>query len=164
MLTEMFVIAAADTVLTRLAVLAVASIVGAILIFTGIQNVRTESAEESGKRRLVNKALGASNTYEGSKAVQIGWIRIVCGIGAIIFGVVFIFVGSFLANGGLDRNVNTISIVLSVCGGAVLIFCASFAFMKWKRKGARIDGVLCGKCGRVNSISTRVCPRCMTKT
>ncbi len=37
------------------------------------------------------------NTYEGSKAVMVGWIRVICGVCAIIFGIVFIFVGPFLA-------------------------------------------------------------------
>lgn len=27
---------------------------------------------------------------------MVGWIRVVCGIAAIIFGIVFIFVGPFL--------------------------------------------------------------------
>lgn len=70
---------------------------GVILILVGMDNIKTQTAEESGKRRLVNKALGQSNTYEGSKAVMIGWMRVICGIGAIIFGIVFIFVGPFLA-------------------------------------------------------------------
>jgi len=41
--------------------------------------------------------LGHSNTYEGSKAVMLGWIRVICGVCAIIFGIVFIFVGPILA-------------------------------------------------------------------
>jgi len=68
-----------------------------MLILAGVQNIKTQSAEESGKRRIVNKAVGQSNTYEGSKAVMIGWIRIVLGVCAIIFGIVFHFVGPFLA-------------------------------------------------------------------
>ena len=97
MLNNMVLLAATDTIWSRLGVCAVGSIVGALLIFTGIQNIRTRTAEESGKRRLVNKATGASNTYDGSKAVLIGWVRVVCGVGAIIFGITFIFVGPFLA-------------------------------------------------------------------
>ena len=93
----MLMLAVTDTIWSRLGVCAVASLVGAILIFTGLQNIKTRTAEESGKRRLVNKAIGQSNTYEGSKAVMIGWVRVVCGVGAIIFGIVFIFVGPFLA-------------------------------------------------------------------
>ena len=94
----LLLLAATDTIWSRLGVCAVASLVGALLIFTGLQNIKTKTAEESsGKRRLVNKALGQSNTYEGSKAVTVGWIRVICGVCAIIFGIVFIFVGPFLA-------------------------------------------------------------------
>lgn len=92
-----FLLAVTDNIWTRLGVFAIASIVGLILILVGMDNIKTQKAEESGKRRLVNKALGQSNTYEGPKAVMIGWIRVICGVGAIIFGIVFIFVGPFLA-------------------------------------------------------------------
>jgi len=95
---SLLILAVTDTIGIRLAVCAVASIVGVLLILTGVANIRTETAEESGKRRLVNKALGRSNTYEGSRAVLLGWIRVICGIVAIIFGIVFIFVGPFLAD------------------------------------------------------------------
>lgn len=90
-------LAVTDTIWTRLGVFAVASLVGVILILTGLQNIKTRTAEESGKRRLVNKALGQSNTYEGSKAVMIGWVRVISGVGAILFGIVFLIVGPFLA-------------------------------------------------------------------
>ena len=91
------ILAVTDTIWTRLGVCAFASAVGALLIFVGVQNIKSKTAEESGKRRLVNKSLGNSNTYDGSKAVMVGWIRVACGIGAIIFGFAFIFVGPFLA-------------------------------------------------------------------
>ena len=91
-------LAVTDTLFTRLGVFSVSVIVGAILIAAGIQNIKTRTAEETGKRRLVNKALGNSNTYSGQKAVFLGWVRIVCGVGAIVFGIIFIFVGPFLAN------------------------------------------------------------------
>jgi len=97
MLNEMLLVAVTDTIWTRLGVCGVASAIGALLIFTGMYNIKSQTAEETGKRRLVNKAIGASNTYEGSKAVLIGWVRVVTGILAIIFGIVFIFVGPFLA-------------------------------------------------------------------
>lgn len=97
MLEELFFLGATDTIWTRLGVCAVAVLFGAVFLFTGIQNIKTRTAEESGDRRLVNKALGASNSYQGGKAVLIGWIRVICGIAAIIFGIVFIFVGPFLA-------------------------------------------------------------------
>ncbi len=97
MLNEMLLLAEIDTIWTRLGTCAMTSIVGAILIFTGVQNIKTRTAEESGRRRLVNKAMGASNTYSGSKAVLTGWIRIVCGVGLIVFGIVFIFIGPVLA-------------------------------------------------------------------
>ena len=95
---SLLLLAIPDTIWTRLGVCAIASIVGVILILTGLANIRSRSAEESGARRAVNRAFRRSNTYEGSDAVVIGWIRVVCGIGAIIFGITFIFVGPFLAN------------------------------------------------------------------
>ena len=88
----------ADSIGERLGVAGVCVVVGIILILSGINNVRTKRAEETGKRRWVNKALGRSNTYEGNTAVNMGYMRIVLGIGAIIFGIVFIFVGPFLAS------------------------------------------------------------------
>ena len=97
MLGHLLLLTTTDTIWTRLAVCIVTSIVGAILIFTGKQNIRTQTAEESGKRWLLTKALGQSNSYEGSKAVSIGWMRIICGVCVIICGIVFIFVGPFLA-------------------------------------------------------------------
>ncbi len=90
-------LAVTDTIWTRLGVFAVASVVGVILVLTGRHNIKTQVAEESGRRRMVNKAMGKSNTYEGSKAVRVGWIRVICGVCIIIFGIVFIFVGPFLA-------------------------------------------------------------------
>lgn|SRR5487761_1678329 len=97
MFDHLLLLATADTIWTRLGVCAVTSVVGAILTFTGRQNIRTQTAVETGKRRLVNNALGRSNTYEGSKAVLIGWLRVISGVCVIIFGIVFIFVGPFLA-------------------------------------------------------------------
>ena len=85
-----------DTIVSRLIVCAVACFGGFILIVSGREAIRTKTAEESGKRRIVNSMLGQSNTYEGSKAVFIGWSRVICGIGVIIFGIVFIFTGPFL--------------------------------------------------------------------
>jgi hypothetical protein len=93
----LLLLAVADSIWSRLGMCAVFCVVGAILILTGIANIQSKTAEESGRRRTVNKLLGSSNTYEGSKAVTVGWIRVICGVGAIIFGIVFIFVGPFLA-------------------------------------------------------------------
>lgn len=90
-------LAMADNIGSRLGVCGVSTVVGIILILTGWQNIKTKIAEESGKRRIVNHALGQNNTYTGSKAVMVGWIRVICGGAAIIFGIVFIFVGPFLA-------------------------------------------------------------------
>jgi len=78
-------------------VVAVAIIVGVVLIVTGIANVRTRTAEESGGRRLVNRAAGGSNTYTGSRAVAQGYVRIALGVAAIVFGIVFAFIGPFAA-------------------------------------------------------------------
>lgn len=87
-----------DTIVSRLIICVVAIAVGGILILTGRQNILTKSAEESGGRRAVNKLFGQSNTYAGRKAVLVGWIRVGCGVCMIIFGIVFLFVGPFLAD------------------------------------------------------------------
>jgi hypothetical protein len=73
----------------RLGVAGIAIVVGGILVATGLANVRTRSAEESGRRRLVNRAAGRDNTYSGSSAVMVGWLRVVMGVAAIGFGIVF---------------------------------------------------------------------------
>lgn len=83
--------------LTRLGVAGVAILVGGFLIYTGMANIRTQSAQESGKRRLVNRAAGRSNAYSGSSAVTVGVVRVVIGIAAIIFGLVFAVMGPMLA-------------------------------------------------------------------
>lgn len=97
MLRHWTLLAVEDSIGTRLMVCLVCVVVGAILILVGINDVRTQKAEEAGKARLTNSLLGVSNTYEGKKAVALGVVRIASGVAAIIFGIVFIFVGPFLA-------------------------------------------------------------------
>ena len=162
MTNETLIIAAADTLTWRLGVFAVASVVGAILIFVGLNNIKTQVAEESGKRRLTNKLFGISNTYTGSKAVQMGWIRVVCGVGVIIFGVVLIFVGPFLKDKA-NLNISSLSLMLAVGGGLLLIGCLVFGLTQGKNKRRAMDGIPCQQCGRVNAKTTKVCPRCMAK-
>ena len=60
----LLLLAVADTIWSRLGVCAVACVVGVIFIITGIANIQNKTAEESGRRRSVNKLLGNSNTYE----------------------------------------------------------------------------------------------------
>lgn len=91
-------LATTDTIWTRLAVCAVSTALGTLLIVTGRRNIRTQVADESGSRRVVNRALGRNNQYEGGSATGIGWARVVMGICFIIFGIVFVFVGPFLAD------------------------------------------------------------------
>ena len=67
------------------------------MIITGINDIRTKSAEEAGHARIFNRIFGRSNTYEGKTAVVTGILRIIAGIAMIIFGIVFVFVGPFLA-------------------------------------------------------------------
>jgi hypothetical protein len=99
MLMLQALLAMEDTIATRLIVCAVAVVVGIVLILIGINDVRTRTAVDSDKARIVNELLGQSNVYEGKKAVLLGIVRIVSGIFAIIFGIVFVFVGPFLASG-----------------------------------------------------------------
>ena len=94
---DAIILAAVGTIWERLGVFAVCLAFGILMLATGIRNVKTQTAEESGKARVVNKLLGASNSYDGKKAVLIGWVRIATGVGAIIFGIVFLFTGPLLA-------------------------------------------------------------------
>ncbi|MDR2011601.1 MAG: hypothetical protein LBQ20_00850 [Rhodanobacter sp.] len=91
-------VATKDSVGIRITVCCVAIALGIFLILTGIHNVKTRKAEESGGARITNRILGKSNTYDGKKAVALGVVRIICGVGMIVFGIIFIFVGPFLAN------------------------------------------------------------------
>ena len=93
-----YVLAAEVSIFTRLIVCAVATLVGILLIIAGRQNIRTESAEETGKRRLVMKAMGKGTEHTGKTAVMIGKTRIIMGILAIIFGILFLIFGPVLAN------------------------------------------------------------------
>lgn len=95
---DSLVLLAADTMASRIIVCLVAVVFGVVFILIGRHNIRTKKAEESGSRRGVNKLLGRSNTYEGKSAVAMGQLRILCGVAAIIFGIVFLFVGPFLAD------------------------------------------------------------------
>ena len=91
-------LAVTDTIGSRLGVCAGTTVVGILLIVSGINSVRTKKAQESGLgRRAVNNLLGRDNTYTGQSAVAMGIMRIIMGVAAIIFGIVFIFVGPFLA-------------------------------------------------------------------
>lgn len=100
MTETLILLAAIDSLLSRLGVLVVAILVGIVFILAGIANVKTQTAEESGRRRWVNRALGRSNTYTGKKAVTMGYVRIGMGVCTILFGIVFLFVGPFLADVG----------------------------------------------------------------
>jgi hypothetical protein len=93
----LYVLAAKMSIWTRLAVSGIAVVVGIILIVTGRANIRTQSAEETGKRQLVLKATGKSTEHKGQMAVSIGIARIVMGILAILFAIVFLIFGPFLA-------------------------------------------------------------------
>ena len=97
MLNSLLLLAKNEPIAIRIAGCLLGCLVGIIFIYIGRQNVRTQRAEESGKRRGVNALLGASNSYSGSKAVFVGWVRILCGVMAIVFGFVFLVFGAFLA-------------------------------------------------------------------
>ena len=97
MVHDFLLLAVTDTIWTRLAVFGVTALFGVALIVSGYVSIKTGVAEESGKRRRVNRMMGESNTYTGPKAVMLGWVRLICGIGLILFGILFLFVGPFLA-------------------------------------------------------------------
>lgn len=71
-------------------------IAGVFFVLTGIKNIKTKEAKETGKRIITNKMLGQGNNYTGDKAILLGRIRIITGILIIIFGIIFLFTGPFL--------------------------------------------------------------------
>jgi hypothetical protein len=72
--------------------------VGVLFIATGMKNVNERKSEETGARRLVNSALGQSNSYEGGKAVVQGYARIIGGVLLLFGGVLFVIYGPVLAS------------------------------------------------------------------
>ncbi|HUY32015.1 MAG TPA: hypothetical protein VMV69_04480 [Pirellulales bacterium] len=87
----------ADTPLgTRLLIGGFMVIFGIAFMLIGANNIRTQTAQETGKRRTVNLLLGKSNSYRGSSAVMRGVLRIICGIFAIGAGILFMIFGAFL--------------------------------------------------------------------
>ena len=91
-------LAAADIVWMGLGMSALLAVVGALYIRMGLRNVRERVAEERGRARLTNRVLGWSNTYEGRKAVALGWVRIIGGAVAVVAAIVMLFVWASLAN------------------------------------------------------------------
>ncbi len=83
------VLAATMTIWELLGIGALAVALGVAFIFAGVQNIKTQTAEETGRRRLVNDLFGNSNTYTGSKAVLQGRIKVACGVMMIVFGVAY---------------------------------------------------------------------------
>lgn len=96
-LNSVLLLAKNEPLSIRIAVCLGACAFGVVLIYVGRQNIVTRQAEESGRRRVTNAALGGSNSYTGSKAVFVGWMRILSGIVVIVFGFVFLAYGAFLA-------------------------------------------------------------------
>jgi len=82
---------------TRLGVGILMIFFGLGFIATGMENIKTKTAKETGRRRTVNKVLGKSNSYTGRKAVVMGYSNVICGIMLIIGGIVFLIFGPFLA-------------------------------------------------------------------
>jgi len=94
--TVLLALAPEEPLLERLGVLAFTAVFGAWMIYVGRRNVRERTAEESGKRALFLKLSGRSTQLDGKQAVFMGWLRIVLGVLAIGFGIVFFFFGAFL--------------------------------------------------------------------
>ncbi len=91
-------LAAAGFVWAGMGMSVLIGVVGALYVRTGLRNVRERVAEERGKARLTNAVLGVSNTYEGRKAVALGWVRIIGGAVAVVFAIVMLFVWMSLAD------------------------------------------------------------------
>lgn len=63
-------------------------VVGTVLILMGRHNIVNRTAQ--GKKTIGGKLLGIKTEYEGTSAVQMGWIRILCGL--FMFGVGIYFI------------------------------------------------------------------------
>jgi hypothetical protein len=92
-----YLLAAKGTLAQRLGGCVLMVGIGALLILAGVNNIKTKSAEETGKRRIVSQMIGRNTSYEGRKAVSIGYMRVICGAGMILFGIAFGFVGPVLS-------------------------------------------------------------------
>jgi len=97
---ESIIIFAQTSIATRLAGGGLIMIAGIAFILVGTSNIRTQTAQESGKRRTVNRFLGKSNSYRGNSAVLIGVTRIIGGIFGIGAGIAFMIFGAFAAGPG----------------------------------------------------------------
>ncbi|MCR9232521.1 MAG: hypothetical protein NXI29_16030 [bacterium] len=63
-------------------------VVGIVLILMGRHNIINRTAQ--GKKTIGGKMLGIKTDYEGTSAVQMGWIRILCGLFVIGVGIYLI--------------------------------------------------------------------------
>lgn len=63
-------------------------VVGIVLILMGCHNIINRTAQ--GKKTIGGKMLGIKTDYEGTSAVQMGWIRILCGLFVIGVGIYLI--------------------------------------------------------------------------
>ena len=63
-------------------------VVGIVLILMGRHNIVNRTAQ--GKKTIGGKMLGIKTDYEGTSAVQMGWIRILCGLFVIGVGIYLI--------------------------------------------------------------------------
>ena len=80
----------------RLAICLICCLLALFIGRIGRKNIRTQQAQESGKRRLVNAIAGQSNDYVGKKAVMIGWMRVIGGVCVFVFGLAYLVFGAFL--------------------------------------------------------------------
>ena len=131
------------------------ALVGSVYIYVGLLNVKTQVATR--KRGLIERAFGASSKYEGSKAVEIGWVRIAWGIGIIVLGVASVFVRPFFSD-FVENNWQITSFLFLGLGVTMLLVLGALAF-----RARKLRRSLCENCGGLNSQATRLCQRCMAK-
>lgn len=79
----------------RILVGVVSVAVGVYFILVGRNNIKSRSAEETGKRAALLSMLGRSTSMSGGKAVAVGWMRIVIGVVLIGIGIAYMILGDF---------------------------------------------------------------------
>lgn len=70
-----------------------AIVIGPGLVFVGRGNVLTRSSSETGTRRLASRAAGGTGEHTGGMAAAQGGVRMLLGVGLIVFGIVVIVLG-----------------------------------------------------------------------
>ena len=104
----------------------------------------------------------------GAGMLSWGFVSIVIGVlclAATWASVYFLSGPSSSSSAGTQAMMGSLFFSFIACSlllfGTLMVI-LGFVFRGPKEK-PQMDGVACGECGRVNAVTTRICPRCMTK-